>query len=60
MIRLVSIAEFVQDQLEGWNESRGLYVAHASCVLVGIEESNMLLHSLAFLKRPSETLVEKL
>lgn len=28
--------------------------------LVGIEESNMLLHSLAFLKPPSETLVEKL
>lgn len=28
--------------------------------LVGIEESNMWLHSLAFLKPPSETLVEKL
>lgn len=32
MIRLVSIAEFIQDQLEGWSESRGLYADHTSWV----------------------------
>lgn len=60
MISLASMVECIQGQLEAWNESRGLYAAHASYVFVWIEDSNMLLHILAFLKLPSKTPVEKL
>lgn len=35
VVRLVSKVEFVQGQLEAWNESRRLYAAHTSCVFGG-------------------------